>query len=121
MQSPDWMIAKSSIYTPGKDFHNDIKLAISTFQDPLSPTQLTYITQFYAAIEASQNRINSFSNQELQGLVWLNRTQEAIRLANSRIDPGMRFEGLLAVHKASLEKDGTYNFHLSDLSQLTKL
>ncbi|MBK8025488.1 MAG: hypothetical protein IPK19_29860 [Chloroflexi bacterium] len=118
LNSPQWMLTKLSNSSINRSFGSDVDAAIARFKDPLQTAeQITTLVLLKVASWVSQHKIERIGDEELKALVWLNRENEAVRLAYLQPDPNSRVQALLAVQDAFREKNQEPPFTLERLRQ----
>jgi tetratricopeptide (TPR) repeat protein len=115
--SPEWMEAKFIACAGDASYVADLDLAINTFSDPVSTSQLLILAQLNTARQVVFSRTTSCTNADLQTLVWLDRVSEALSFARLRFNATERFEGIRIIFHNLSEKGEPNQFLLDELRQ----
>ena len=111
--SSAWMEAKFTRLVDDSAYVEELDLALRTFMDPLSATQLRTLFQLWTAHQIVHDRVNVFTDEDLRILVLLGRNAEAAAAARLRSETSERAIGLLAVY-AAIQQQGIQSPDLLD-------
>ena len=103
VSSPNWMEAKFIACMGDNAYVADLDLAMRQFKDPLTARDAEWVAQLYIARQLVTIRASIYTDDDLETLVWLNRTEEAVNHARLRIHPEEKAQGLLRIYVATAE------------------
>ena len=114
----EWLEAKADYLKTDGGFTRDVQIALDCFDDPLLPDQMPTVAGLTAAQQIVGQRANTYNDYDLQTLVWLDQTNQAIAAAQLRTRPLDRFNGLLSIHTALRRPGDRANKLLDELCKL---
>jgi len=97
--SPDWLETRCQANNCAS-FLADVDLALKPFADPLEASQLLELVQLYTVKQVAHVWQNTYGNNALKILVWLDRKDEALNHARWQSTAEDQCQRLLTVHNA---------------------
>jgi serine protease Do len=106
--TPEWMEARLQYSQFGAaPFLEDVRTTLRAFRDPLPAARVPVLLALYVASFVAKSR-KSIMSDDIELLILLGRTSEALAHVRLQSDPDNRFEGYLTLHNVLLRK-GDYN------------
>lgn len=115
--SPEWMEKKYTTCGSDASYFGDLELAINTFSDPISMNDLLSLIQLTTAKQLVYARTSNYTDVDLQTLVWLGHTLEALSSAQLRFSPLEQFCGLVIIYRNLSEKGEPNQYLLSEMQR----
>jgi len=103
VNSQEWLEAKFIACMGDNAYVADLDLAMRQFKDPLTAQDAEWVAQLYIARQIVTIRASVYTDDDLETLVWLNRTEEAVNHARLRIQPDEKAKGLMRIYVATAE------------------
>jgi hypothetical protein len=102
--SADWMEAKFVACTGDTAYLADLDLAIGNFADPLAAPEVLTLVKLHTARQVVNARVSSYTDADLQILIWLRRESEALAHVRLRHNIRDKFDGLLTIYGTLIER-----------------